>query len=79
MKNKIELLGYIGAFLIIINYVGASLGVVNSNQIVYHFVVFLGCVSTVIYAIIKKNNPQLIVNMVIGLFSIIGMLRLLQH
>lgn len=75
MMSKEDLLQWVGAVVII---VGHSLNAVGPTAYPYNIVAFaIGTVLFLVWSLLVRNNPQLIVNVVSLLIAVAGLIKLL--
>lgn len=79
MKPLFEIIGWVGTLLIIISYIGVCLNIINSNQLIYPIITFIGCICLNALAIHKKVYQPVAVNSIVGIFSLISIIRILFH
>lgn len=76
-KNIFNLLGFIGAFLIISAYFFLSFNIVDSQDLIYSALNLVGALGIVLSSLEKKDFPPILLNIFWMGIALISILRLL--
>ena len=73
-----ELLGWIGACMILLSYGLLSLGLISGNSVVYHSLMLMGSVGLAIITYRHKAFQSFFVNITFSFLAILALFRLLM-
>jgi hypothetical protein len=76
MKNMFELLGWVGAALVVLAYALVSFSVIAPTNIWYQVMSGVGSLGIVFVAVSKKDRPSATLNIVWALIALAAILRI---
>jgi hypothetical protein len=71
-----EFFGWIGVVLVLMSYILLSLDVIDSNNVIYHFLVLFGSILVGIISYKKRTFQPLVLNIVFATFAVIALARI---
>ena len=73
----IDITGWVGMTIVLSGYFLISAGILNSNMILYHMIVIIGCFLLIILNSYKKIYQSVVINTTVMCFSIFAIIRLI--
>lgn len=77
--NKLfaEVLGWYGAFAIILAYILVSFAVIGTDSIIYQILNFTGAIGIVIVSLVKNAYQPAVLNIIWTIIALIALLRII--
>jgi hypothetical protein len=71
-----EILSWIGAFILILSYLLLSINKLSSKSVIYHFMNLIGSIIFILFSISKNANASIFINSIFALIALITIIKL---
>lgn len=76
-SNRAEIIGWVGAIAILIDYALLSFGVLTSNSITYHAIFAVGCIGLAVVTYRHRAFQSVTVNSIFTVLALIAIARII--